>query len=192
MDRAAYDSLTPMERNCLRLAHHERKTEHIAHELGIAASTVNTHIFAARRKLGGLSRLTAADQLRTLEARLASLPDPGGFGLADELGFEGDRMAREEAPPQTVSRPPLSIAEIPKPEATLSTPTEVREERATFVFDDIAPRPGGRDHHGTALQRIMMILAMAVLIGLVLVAAPAIYDSTAQRIANSLERPHAK
>ncbi|WP_380782952.1 helix-turn-helix transcriptional regulator [Sphingomonas sp. R86520] len=192
MDRAAYDSLTPMERNCLRLAHHERKTEHIAHELGIAASTVNTHIFAARRKLGGISRLTAADQLRTLEAGLAPLPHSGGTGLTDELEFESDRLAREEAPPQTVSRPPLSIAEIPTIEATLSTPTEVREERATFVFDDIAPRPGERDHHGTALQRVLMILAMAVLIGLVLVAAPAIYDSTAQRIANSLERPHAK
>ena len=192
MDRAAYDSLTPMERNCLRLAHHERKTEHIAHELGIAASTVNTHIFAARRKLGGLSRLTAADQLRTLEARLASLPDAGGVGPTGELELGGGRLTGEEAPPQTVSRPPLSIAEITTTEATLSTPTEVREERATFVFDDIAPRPGEQDHHGTALQRVLMILAMAVLIGLILVAAPAIYDSTAQRIANSLERPHAK
>jgi hypothetical protein len=31
MDQMLYNSLTPMERNCLRLAHHECKAEEIAH-----------------------------------------------------------------------------------------------------------------------------------------------------------------
>jgi DNA-binding CsgD family transcriptional regulator len=68
MDQLLYDSLTPMERNCLRLAHHECKAEQIAHQLGIKASTVNSHVFSARKKLGGISRLSAADQLRGFEA----------------------------------------------------------------------------------------------------------------------------
>lgn len=84
MNQEQYDSLTPMERNCLRLAHHERKAEQIAHELGITASTVNTHIFSARRKLGGLSRLTAADQLRTYESADASDAPPSPSNEPDD------------------------------------------------------------------------------------------------------------
>lgn len=187
MDRAEYESLTPMERNCLRLAHHERKTEQIAHELGIAASTVNTHIFAARRKLGGLSRLSAADRLRRFEADAGDCateePDMRGTPTTSPLG----------APPQPLSRPPLSMGELPADGADLPPPTEVREERATFVFDAVVPIPGGQDRRPDApYQRVIMILAMAVLAALVLIAAPAIYDSAAQRVANSLERPHAR
>ena len=78
-------------------------------------------------------------------------------------------------------------------DADLAPPTDVREERATFVFDAVVPIPGGQDRRPDApYQRVIMILAMAVLVALVLIAAPAIYDSTAQRVANSLERPHGR
>jgi DNA-binding CsgD family transcriptional regulator len=189
MDRNAYDSLTPMERNCLRLAHHDRKTEQIAHELGIAASTVNTHIFAARRKLGGPSRLKAGDQLRAFEAGLAA--------SAKEEQESTHTMSRTGAmepgpgsPPQRQSSTPTWMAAEATPRSIPITPTEVREERAVFVFDDAALNPGGPDRQAASLQRAMQILAIALLFALVLIAAPAIYDSTAQRIANSLERPH--
>ncbi len=78
-------------------------------------------------------------------------------------------------------------------DADLAPPTDVREERATFVFDQVAPTSGGQDQrHDTPYQRAITILAIAVLAALVLIAAPAIYDSAAQRVANSLERPHAR
>lgn len=190
MDRAAYDSLTPMERNCLRLAHHERKTEHIAHELGIAASTVNTHIFSARRKLGGISRLSAADRLRRYEEAIVAdstpLPTPSP-GFAPALPRIADVFP---TPPLSLSRPSVPMAEMPTAGADPGSPTEVREERAAFVFDVAAPTPGGQVHDDTPLRRVAMVLAIALLAALVLIAAPAIYDSAAQRVANSLERPH--
>ncbi|MEG3159341.1 helix-turn-helix transcriptional regulator [Sphingomonas sp. LB2R24] len=197
MDRAEYDSLTPMERNCLRLAHHERKTEHIAHELGIAASTVNTHIFAARRKLGGLSRLTAADQLRDYEAAamVHDAPSTGRLDAAQAIDrmSEMDRARPSPPPPQPLSRPPLPMVEPEATGASPAVPTDVREERATFVFDDGALNSGRQDQRrDTPLQRVVTILAIALLVALVLIAAPAIYDSAAQRVANSLERPHAR
>ena len=181
MDPADYDSLTPMERNCLRLAHHDCKSEQIAHRLGIATSTVNTHIFAARRKLGGIPRLVAADGLRAYEA---AVPAPRVSDAADT----------PQAPsPQPMSSPPLTMANGPARPSLMTPPTEVREERTTFVFDDVASTPGGQDRRSDApFQRVVMILAIAVLAALVLIAAPAIYDSAAQRVANSLERPHAR
>jgi DNA-binding CsgD family transcriptional regulator len=192
MDRAAYDSLTPMERNCLRLAHHERKTEHIAHELGIAPSTVNTHIFAARRKLGGISRLSAADQLRRYEDAATSGPGLRTVAAKGSITVPPQPFEAPPAAPQPQSRPSMSMAEMPIAAAHPETPTEVREERAAFVFDVVARPPGGQDHADTPFRRVVMVLAIALLAALVLIAAPAIYDSAAQRVANSLERPHEK
>lgn len=85
------------------------------------------------------------------------------------------------------------MADGPMLDADLAPPTDVREERATFVFDQVSPTSGGQDQrHDTPYQRAITILAIAVLAALVLIAAPAIYDSAAQRVANSLERPHAR
>jgi hypothetical protein len=71
-------------------------------------------------------------------------------------------------------------------------PAEVREARSVFVFDDAADTvSGGQDEiSGDPLRRVALIPAIAVLTCLVLIAAPAIYDSAAQRLANSIERPH--
>jgi len=189
MDRFAYDSLTPMERNCLRLVQHDRKTEHIAHALGIAPSTVNTHIFSARRKLGGGSRLTAGDKLRAFEA----LANQSDLGMA-QSGAEASRRTApgNDDPPQPVSRPSLWMVGEDDRTVVLPVHTEVREERATFVFDEITPMPGEQNRPAAPFQRLLMVLAIALLTAMVLISAPAIYDSTAQRIANSLERPHVR
>lgn len=63
------DSLTPKERDCLRLVDHDRKSAVIAAELGIAVPTVETHLRSARAKLGGVSRFVAARMLLEHEAR---------------------------------------------------------------------------------------------------------------------------
>jgi DNA-binding CsgD family transcriptional regulator len=104
-NREEYQSLTPMERNCLRLAQHDRKAEQLAHILGIKASTVNTHVLSARPKLNGLPRLTAADQLRVLEARRKTgagevephTPEPSPLAAA-ATSPEGERCAAWGAP----------------------------------------------------------------------------------------------
>jgi DNA-binding CsgD family transcriptional regulator len=63
------DSLTPKERDCLRLVAPDRKSAVIAAQLGIAVPTVETHIRSARAKLGGVSRFVAARMLTEHEAR---------------------------------------------------------------------------------------------------------------------------
>ena len=189
MDQMLYDSLTPMEQNCLRLAHHERKAEEIAHQLGIKPSTVNSHVFSARKKLGGISRLSAADQLRRFEAMHAGMcAGPVGSNLAEEVWSSPDGSAS----PHPMSRQSMPMANRAVPTAESPHPAEVREQRSTFVFDDERLSvSGGQDQDpDVALRRLALILAIAALAALVVIAAPAIYDSTAQRIANSLERPH--
>lgn len=190
MISALYDTLTPMERNCLRLAHHTCKAEQIAHELGIKASTVNSHIYSARKKLGGISRLSAADQLRLFEAGTISSSSGNSSDMIASTVFEGN-VASFTAP-HSLSKQALRIVDRTEFAAGEPHPAEVREQRSQFVFDDVELRSsGGQDRdQDVALRRFVMILAMAALAALVLIAAPAIYDSTAQRIANSLERPH--
>lgn len=190
MNRAEYDSLTPMERNCLRLARHDCKTEQIAHELGIAASTVNTHIFAGRRKLSGVSRLNAADQLRSFEIALSVTQATQALATEPFVTAESEPATARTMHPPSLSRSSVGMAVLPELEAVVAPHTEVREEKATFVFDDGVLKPGVQDRNDAPLQRIVLILAIAVLTALVLISAPAIYDSAAERVANSLERPH--
>lgn len=68
MDASVYDSLTVKEKECLRLVSSERKSAVIAEQLGIAVSTVETHLMSARRKMGGVSRFVAARLLQEHEA----------------------------------------------------------------------------------------------------------------------------
>lgn len=70
MDANPLDSLTPKERDCLRLVAPDRKSAVIAAALGIAVPTVETHIRSARAKLGGVSRFVAARMLADYEARV--------------------------------------------------------------------------------------------------------------------------
>lgn len=213
MDGKTYESLTPMERNCLRLARHDCKAEQIAHELGISASTVNTHVFNARRKLGGPSRLTAADMLRAYEARfnacvleaptgaphiqtdiaLAVSADTGTDPSVKEQAMEPDATDGVTAPPPWISRQPEWMAQPTSGNAGDVHPADVREVRTAFAFDDDVLAPHGRkdDRSDETLRRIALVLAIATLVAIVAIAAPAIYDSAAMRIANSLERPHA-
>jgi len=191
MDRETYESLTPMERNCLRLARHDRKAEQIAHMLGIKASTVNTHVFSARRKLGGLPRLTAADELRRFEA---DRDNDFGHGAVPASGaLVANAPSSAPAPDQhPISRHALPMVDAGPIGPERGHPAEVREARSVFVFDDAEEAvSGGQDGRpDEPLRRVALILAIALLVCLVLIAAPAIYDSAAQRLANSIELPH--
>jgi DNA-binding CsgD family transcriptional regulator len=191
MNQASYDSLTPMERNCLRLAHHACKAEQIAHQLGIKSSTVNAHIYSARKKLGGISRLSAADELRRHEAESSRNDQEQIENTRVEEAFSLPNPTLSE-PHQSISRQPMGMVHHVEGTAEMPHPAEVREQRTLFVYDDAGfHAAGGQDQaRDAALRRLVMILVIAALAALILIAAPAIYDSTAQRIANSLERPH--
>lgn len=66
-------SLTPRERQVVEFACHGHSNDFIGYELGIATSTVATHLTAALKKLGMQTRV---ELIRKLGALTASLPNP--------------------------------------------------------------------------------------------------------------------
>lgn len=57
---AAFDKLTPREREILRLIAAHLQSKEIARELGLSPKTVEMHVLSARRRLSGMSRRDAA------------------------------------------------------------------------------------------------------------------------------------
>jgi DNA-binding CsgD family transcriptional regulator len=77
MNDAAFASLTPRERDCLRGVRALKGSGEIARELGIAIGTVDAYLAAAKVKLGARDRKHAALLFAEYEARLAHLkPTP--------------------------------------------------------------------------------------------------------------------
>lgn len=84
--------LTDRQRECLRLVGQLKKTEQIAGELGIAPSTVNTHIERAVALLGAANRRDAARMVLVSDTRPEKSPT------------EIDRLP--ETPPPSPTLPP--------------------------------------------------------------------------------------
>lgn len=101
MDANPLDSLTPKERDCLRLVAPDSKSAVIAAQLGIAVPTVETHIRSARAKLGGVSRFVAARMLIEHEAH-QSLTNQGLTIAAPMIADAGKWSSR---PNEAGSRP---------------------------------------------------------------------------------------
>ncbi len=57
---AAFDKLTPREREILRLIAAHLQSKEIARALGLSPKTVEMHVLSARRRLSGMSRRDAA------------------------------------------------------------------------------------------------------------------------------------
>ncbi len=100
------DSLTPKERDCLRLVAADRKSAVIAAHLGIAVPTVETHLRSARTKLGGVNRFVAARMLHEHEAR-QSLTSQGM--TIEAVGVPP--IATMPSQPETVGSQPLVMAD---------------------------------------------------------------------------------
>ena len=73
------ESLTPRERQVLRLVGKGRSTKEIARELGITRATVRCHVQRTLTKLGVASRLQAAALIRAAD------PPPAPTPIASEL-----------------------------------------------------------------------------------------------------------
>lgn len=120
MDPAAYESLTPAERTCLR-ASLGRTNEEVAQILGVSPNTVKTQLVNARRKLGSPPKGAAA------------------------LGLVAWEQAREHHPFRV--SPKRVMVDPPDAGHEAATGTEaVHEERATFDFGEAASRPGPPVH----------------------------------------------
>lgn len=167
MDSSALVSLTNRQRDCLRLASPGCKSEEIAARLGLSVGTVETHIKAARAKLGGISRYVAGEQLRHFEATQSLGSQP--LGMAETQPFD------------TQERPERIAG---SDEAT----TMAREYRAVFDMGGTAdfgmmppvtqpPRDEERRRNDlTVLQRIALMAAVATLIVILLIAVRPLAD----------------
>ena len=167
MDSGVFATLTTRQRDCLRLASPGCKSEEIAARLGLSVGTVETHIKAARAKLGGISRYVAAERLRAFEA--TQLLGSQGLGMGETRPF--GRLGR-----------PDRVAGSDEAE------TVVREDRAVFDMGDGTDFPIGRPidqppryedrrRNGlTPLQRIALIAAVATLIAILLIAVRPLAD----------------
>lgn len=115
--RAAFDKLTPREREILRLIAAHLQSKEIARALGLSPKTVEMHVLSARRRLAGMSRRDAAlafvaweegapgNDYRKRPDGLAALPTSPLPG--DETGSEHERTP-PEPDPQPLRRPDLA------------------------------------------------------------------------------------
>ena len=172
MDSSTYDSLTAKEKECLRLVSNERKSAVIADQLGIAVSTVETHLMSARRKLGGVSRFVAARLLQEHEAGhqpSTSQPMPMADGL----------------PEAQTSRPAASAA-------TEERSLVLGEEILAFDHGSGTPSqqgaPKGRRYDLSSLNRVALIAFTLLALAIAGIAAVPLSDAV-QRVARTIFQP---
>lgn len=162
MNIHALESLTPRQRECLRLVRKDKSTKEIARELGISPQTVNNHLKAAMCALGVGSRFIAARALREHEA-------PGLLEASQSQAILVD--------------PDYSLI--------LPMPVEgVQEDRGTYEPHQAAKPAGERSgrYRLTVTQRLLCIALLTATTAVIAVAALPMSDSV-QRFANWLEPP---
>lgn len=162
MNIDALKSLTPRQRECLRLVKKDMSTKEIARELGISPQTVSNHLKAAMGALGISSRFVAARALREFE-----LPD-----------------LIEASPPQAM------VPDLEYRFFTPIPVDGVQEERGIYEPRQ-ALRSVGEDlrrYPLTVIQRLLCIALLTATTAVIAVAALPMSDSV-QRLANWLEPP---
>ena len=153
MDQSTYDSLTPRELECLRLAR-DRPTKEIVRVTALAPNTVDTYIRRATEKLG-VNRRQAA--------RL----------VADH----------ETCPPPVISQSSRLSDRVPNgdpgsgqgPLSSFRPPAFVHEDRSPFDFGDTLPRYDAvgfddpSDRRASVARTVFRIAAIAVLVMLLVI-----------------------
>ena len=153
MDQSTYDSLTPRELECLRLAR-DRPTKEIARLTALAPNTVDTYIRRATEKVG-VNRRQAA----RLVAEHETCPPPSisQFSRLSDGPLADDPVLAEG---------PLS---------SFRPPAFVREDRSPFDFGDTLPRGDGvgfddpSDQRTPIVRSVFWIVAIAVLVMLLVI-----------------------
>jgi DNA-binding CsgD family transcriptional regulator len=191
MGKTGPDSLSAKQLQCLRLVAKGFTSDQIAHEAGIAVGTANYHIDQAVKKLGAPGRRLAASMLTEYEAARAPLAatapatppppphrpiEPPENLTRQNLRFDGPSYSvpptlLSEASVHEVEAPPYghSAPSISPPDASLST-------------------GGLANDLNKPLRTIALILAIAVLAGLLVLIVPTLL-ANAQWIADHIDRP---
>ena len=152
MDQSTYDSLTPRELECLRLAR-DRPTKEIARLTALAPNTVDTYIRRATEKLG-VNRREAA----RLVAEHETCPPPS----ISQFSRLSDRTPADD---RILAEGPLS---------SLRPPAFVREDRSPFDFGDTLSRDDGVGFDESSdlrpvVRSVFWIVAIAVLVMLLVI-----------------------
>jgi len=92
----ALGALPPRQLQILQLVATHLSTKEIAQQLGLSPYTVDAHIVALRRRLGGLTRVEAGRLLATWEASkpLADDQGPTSFGMASRRAAKDTSRTR--------------------------------------------------------------------------------------------------
>ncbi|USQ95921.1 LuxR C-terminal-related transcriptional regulator [Caulobacter sp. RL271] len=136
---AAFDKLTPREREILRLIAAHLQSKEIARALGLSPKTVEMHVLSARRRLSGLSRRDAALAFVAWEGG-----DPG-----NDYRRQSDDLA------------PLAVASLPDREiASGQGEIEVSHGLRTTVESDVSSTSANRvaPRQRTALEGLVVAI----------------------------------
>lgn len=150
-----FASLTPRERECLLALAELDDAKSVARRLDLSPYTVNNHLQSAMRKLD----VRKSDRAARLYA--------AHVGLSENSSGEVSPMDRDRA------EPPMSFSR--RSDASSEAGGQLREERATFAFDQPTRSPqnawplrrgGETSNRLSPTQRLVAILLIAVALGL--------------------------
>lgn len=142
MNEAEYDSLSPRQRECLRLIGRGFEAKEIALQLGISTGVVQGHILGGRGKLGNIRGVKAGRELLAFEA-VYSIP-------GHLLPVPTDPETFDEAGTENAADVPMVVRE---PSSETDWPTPTKSELSAFSK--------GRTHDLSTLERVGWIIAIA-------------------------------
>lgn len=158
MDQAAYDALSPRERECLRLIGQHLQVKEAAARLGISPKTVETHLASARLKLGHSATRPVARALVGFEAQCSSprSPSPIPASAPDRHPYVTSNAAEPLA--SVVREPPQRPWPLPPD-------------------DEPSAEPERRINDLGALQRLGLIILIPIMIALLVMLAWGVANS---------------
>lgn len=171
MDQAAYDALSPRERDCLRLIGRGYRGSEVAAELKISKSTVATHLAHARTKLDGMSTRTAGRAIVVFEGHPFH---PSPSSPIPEVSASLHLTATE-----TAAAGPMVLRE-PTGQPGWPPPTD----------RDLTAYSKGRAVDLSSLQRVGWIIAIATGLAILGVAAFPLAESAHRTVASVLPAHH--
>jgi DNA-binding CsgD family transcriptional regulator len=198
MGKTGPDSLSAKQLQCLRLVAKGFTSDQIAHEAGIAVGTANYHINQAVKKLGAPGRRFAASMLAEHEAArsspAATTPSRAGAPPAPPSPLQRSPIAPPENltsqilrfDPPSYSLPPTLLSEASVHE--VEAPPYGDSAPSIFPPDASLSTGGLADDLNKPLRTIALILAIAVLAGLLVLIVPTLL-ANAQWIADHIDRP---
>lgn len=178
MEPHPLETLTPSERNVLRVLLQERDQKTIARQLNLSPETVKTHLRNAREKTGMRQSFALARALAEHETeREADTPERGitprggGFSSSESIRNETSKRPEEQAPDDDA----------------------FHEKRAVFDHDRsssgfLVLREEKQRNHLSAVTRMLIATSLGILLVVMIILAFPLSESF-QRLADVLDPP---